>query len=202
MKKTYDIVLEHIGSRKLDIIRKKQVLPISATGQKFPPSLFHIYSYIFFKGPAEGRLRFGSFSLHWRPSGGLLLFSALWSGCSRFDTFPISILNFNLYMFDAHFIIVNIDCDQINNTKLYMKVKSGQQIITLYKTGESGLGVRQICILFFKVIFLYLSYTLPIISLNLSNPFCSILLFLFLLCFNFLFILILSHFVHILTIFL
>ena len=36
----------------------------------------------------------GSFSLHWRPIGDLLLLSVLLSGCCLFDTFPISIFNF------------------------------------------------------------------------------------------------------------
>ena len=37
-------------------------------------------------------------SLHWKPIGDLLLLSVLWSGCCLFDTFPISILNFIMWL--------------------------------------------------------------------------------------------------------
>ena len=51
--------------------------------------------YIFFKGPAEGRLRVREFLATLKtPIGGLQLLSALWSGFCLFGTFPISILNF------------------------------------------------------------------------------------------------------------
>ena len=55
-------------------------------------SIITVLVYIFFKGPAEGRLRVREFlstlKTHWWP------LPALWSGCCRFETFPISFLNF------------------------------------------------------------------------------------------------------------
>ena len=50
--------------------------------------------YIFLRGQLKDASGCGSFSLHWRPIVGFRLLSAQWSGCCRFDTFPISFLNF------------------------------------------------------------------------------------------------------------
>ena len=57
-------------------------------------SIITVLVYIGFKGPAEGRLRVREFPATLRTIGGLRLLSALWSGRWRFDTFPISFLNF------------------------------------------------------------------------------------------------------------
>ena len=51
-----------------------------------------------FRGKQKDSSRCASFSLHWRPIGGLRLLPALWFGCCLFDIFPISILNFITYI--------------------------------------------------------------------------------------------------------
>ena len=68
------------------------ILRLSQVRSLWPLLVLCDLVYISFKGPAEGRLRVREFlstlKTHWWP------WPALWSGCCRFETFPISFLNF------------------------------------------------------------------------------------------------------------
>ena len=78
----------------LSMMKHRSILVKKETKTKFSiTSIITVLVYILLRDQLKDIYGCGSFSLHWRPINGIWLLSALWSGCCRFDTFPISILS-------------------------------------------------------------------------------------------------------------